>query len=168
MVDTVEVDAPLYLAEGQNIFEQPPFREILEYIQRTRGISHDKLRDALTRFSRDESLPRRGPMKDLEGLLSALLDPYPNWRGYLKAQGHSFRPSGEPHHNLKYNPICPPDSYAYWITRNKVLADRLVLAGIEEIFPKDFVSGIPPTKQIQPVKNHIRMLIAANIIPEPR
>ncbi len=171
-VERIVIDAPEFLAPGQNFLDQDPFREIVRKAVESGEIDLELLRritlSAAQRIDRDlfDAIANRrrrfgypGKRWSSEGrrqlyhLLKSVrqeLDQYPDWYEYIRLQciDSLYAPDGDwrPQPQWKNPEREVPRSYASWIARRQQLEHDTRILGIEEIFPQDLGEGTPPLR----------------------
>lgn len=141
----VELEAPITLAEGQNFFDQEPFRTIAaKYAQQQNmPVSHvyeiigGRLgKDLLHNFG---SRKRKAELRELSAEIAGELNEYPYWSDYLTQFDRDFYNGDGSYRAQRSNKaFVPTESYAKWTTDKLARESKLKTAGIEEIFPQDF------------------------------
>ncbi len=168
----IEIEGPVFLAEGQNFYEQQPFDQILQDVSRQHGVDIAKLRRFLTQMAKQVNsyslLPQRhdeiildvlyieNVRKHLEMLglpreegqlatrdLNGKLLVFPYWDQYIATQLSSATHNSDGIYNLKGNRYVPVETYAKYASDKLRREKQLRVLGIDEVFPQDFSQESP-------------------------
>lgn len=157
----IKLEAPAYLEDEQNLYDQPPFSETLSVLSAEFGLDISGLRGCLSRLSKvmDRRFPGTRapemvylaaapePFRKAILRLEEILQDCPYWFDYLGYIGSisAYKSDGSRFVNPnKHGQVqLPVESYTNWVHKKLELEGKIKAVGIEEIFPQDFADQSP-------------------------
>lgn len=157
-----------FIEAGQNLYDQPPFSEILQTLSEELGLELNTLREYVSTFcngirNANQSQIDHIPGEMIRGYIHYLKKPlrpvikkvvekmqgYPDWVIYLGNVGSTGSYKGDGNQSARERRLnqFPVETYVSWAHKKLELEGKLgpagISVGIEAVFPQDFASQTP-------------------------